>query len=338
MNQKITIRGQEYTISGIDGTGTKFILVSQTGEQVALGMEAALLDVYTKQVMVDFDRFMNVQELENAITQVDRYLSGNGAYHRMKELAPALSLPQEVFVKRVEDFKNFYSQKYPNRVQTVEVPKPEILGVEKAPEMVVPTVNVQNVPMMDMNEVSSISEPEENTEKFIPIRNINVMEVTHDQKNILLFLNGKYEGYEISEDFTHARDPRTGTTYVLSINDLGQVQMIDTNRNITRELERTAPLTDTRKIFINGLDVEELNNLINTSPNVAEVRYATALKNGLKEEFGVDDTMLIEPERIKQKVLTERMGFISHLTISFLVGILGGIALMIVGNSISVLF
>ncbi len=332
MNQTMTIREKEYTISSVDGTGTKFILVSQTGEQVALGIDVALLDVYTKQVMADFDRFMNVGELENTIRQVERYLSSNGAYQRMKELVPNITLPQELFMKRAEEFKNFYVQKYPDRVSMVEVPQPEVISVEQ--EQMVNNVQ-ESVPVVEVPNENNMNVE---TRNYIPIRNINVMEVTHDQKSILLFLNGKYEGYEISEDFTHARDPRTGTTYVLSMNENGQVQMIDTNRNVTRELERTAPLTDTRKIFINGLDVEELNNLINTSPNVAEVQYATALKNGLKEEFGVDDTMLIEPAKIKQKVMADRMGFISHLTISFLVGILGGIVLMILGNSISVLF
>lgn len=368
MNQTMTIRGQEYTISSVDETGTKFILTSNTGEQVALGMDAALLDVYTKQVMADFDHFMDVQELENTIGQVDLYLSGNGAYKRMKELAPSITISNEVLTKRAEDFRNFYVQKYPNRVTPI-VEVPEVMSVMPNVEQAV-AVNVEpegnwNVPvtntvsntdmmsasMPNTNEVPMQNEPmnfgevatenpvmEEDTRNFIPIRNINVMEVTHDQKNILLFLNGKYDGYEISEDFSHARDPRTGTTYVLSVNEVGQVQMIDTNRNVARELERTSPLTETKEIFIRGLSLEELEELIKTSSNIAEVQYATDVKNGLKSEFNVDDTMLIEPAKVKQKMLQERMGFISHLTISFLVGILGGIALMIVGNSISILF
>lgn len=414
MNQSITNHGKVYQITSVDPTGTKFILTSETGENVALGMDAAILDTYTKQVIADMEGFAHVDDLKNKISDVDRYLSNNGVYLRMKELVPALPLPMEMLTNRMEELSAYFTQKYPDRI-VPEMPVVEEVSMEQPEVRVMPeeetmmpsmgvdipnTVNVEpgimDIPTVNpmVNEVANVipetmnaepngiwsnsvdntfnsvsstegpamefpsmqpaetisSMPEMNNvvenptinptitnQVFTPILQINSMLINHDQKIIRQFLAERYEGYEVNEDFSIARNPRTGETYYLSINE-GQVQMINTNHNIDHELEKTSPLTDTRKIYIQNLDPDGLNEIIMNSKNMAEVSFAEKIKAGEKEKYGVDDTQLIEPAKIKKMARDNAMGFISHLTISFLVGVLGGVSLMVIGNSIMTLF
>lgn len=364
MKQNMVIRGKEYEITSIDSTGTKFILTGTSGEQVALGIIDAMLDVYTKQVMAGMDKYSNSEELKNSIMNVEDCLSMNGAYKRMKELSPASSLPKDVVEKRAEDLVSYFTKKYPNRVVTpVEnvIPKveniveqnetPAILGQEETKEEAIPlnqtvTNNVVEASTKEESDVVESSNVDGNeTEskediKFVSIQDVNVMLINHDQKIIRQFLMEKYAGYEVNEDFSLARDPRTGEMYRTILNDTGLVQLISTNRDLKQELASTPALSEARIAELNAMSINELRQLRDITTNLAEVNLINEIISGRKASSEFDNTMLIDQEFIEEKVpqKVKNLGFISHLTISFLVGVLGGIALMVVGNSISMFF
>lgn len=341
MNQTVIIRGNTYTIENVDQTKEKFLLKGVNGQLCYVGINSLITNVYAKEIQkLSLESFANVDEYKAAISNVDMILKTSPAYGRIKEFVPephrAISdaFLNEAVSKLVDAFEKLYPNKKVVHTETLEEPKYEpISKVEPAPQ----SVGLYEGAKQEVNNNNGVLLPPEG-EEWTLVTDIDVMGISLDQKNIHQYLKDKYRGYMVNKDFSKAWDPRNGKVSLLSFDNTGLVQMIAEEDNNSRTIEKTMPLTEARKIYIQNLSIEELDNFIKTSKNIAEINYANQVKAGLKNEYDVEETQLIETAKIKKLVRDERTGFISNLAISFLVGVLGGVTLMVVGNAISILF
>lgn len=321
MNGKVMIQNKAYEIVRVESNGINVVLRDEIGKEFASNGGAILLKIYTDAVMERMDTFENVADMRNQISDVPTFLEKNLAYQKMKQLLPTLILPAHVVEQRSAELCKELEKRIVIFPEISEEPQKEIQKVEEKPV------------------IDEKVEKEEDTVEFIPIRDVNPMLINHDQKLIRSYLMDRYPEYEVNEEFTIARNPRyEDDTYYLSINDSGEPQMISTKRNLKEEIANTPALTEAEILALENMSINELREERKKTSNLLKVNKINEIIAARKMGSEFDETVVVDQdffEKMKASKAQYAFGFVSNLTISFLVGVFGGVVLMVVGNAIA---
>lgn len=320
MNDKVIIQDKFYDIVRADGVNV--ILRDNDGNEFSSNAGGILLNMYIKEVLNDLSSFENVENMRTLISDVNSYMQKNAAYVKLHSLLPMLILPGNIVETKVNELCNEYMRLYPSVIEPVE---------PKYIEPITPKEPVDDV--IDEVEIKDATDFE--NEVFTPIREVNPMLINHDQKIMRSYLIDRYPEYEVNEEFTLVRNPRNnGEMYNILINDSGEPQMISTKRNIKEEIANTPALSEAQIIELENMSINELREERKKTSNLLKVNKINEIITARKTGSEFDETIVVDKDFFNKLKFKEAnaFGFISNLTISFLVGVLGGIVLMILAN------
>ncbi len=322
MNDKVIIQDKFYDIVRADGVNV--ILRDSEGNEFASNAGGILLNMYIKEVLNDLSSFENVENMRTLISDVNLYMQKNAAYVKLHSLLPMLILPENIVEVKVNELCNEYMRLYPSVIEPVE---------PKYIEPITPKEPVDDV--IEEVEIKTPDELENEEDVFTPIREVNPMLINHDQKIMRSYLIDRYPEYEVNEEFTLVRNPRNNDEmYNILINDSGEPQMISTKRNIKEEIANTPALSEAQIMELENMSINELREERKKTSNLLKVNKINEIITARKTGSEFDETIVVDKDFFNKLKFRESnaFGFISNLTISFLVGVLGGIVLMILAN------
>lgn len=322
MNDKVIIQDKFYDIVRADGVNV--ILRDSEGNEFASNAGGILLNMYIKEVLNDLSSFENVENMRTLISDVNLYMQKNAAYVKLHSLLPMLILPENIVEVKVNELCNEYMRLYPSVIEPVE---------PKYIEPITPKEPVDDV--IEEVEIKTPDELENEEDVFTPIREVNPMLINHDQKIMRSYLIDRYPEYEVNEEFTLVRNPRNNDEmYNILINDSGEPQMISTKRNIKEEIANTPALSEAQIMELENMSINELREERKKTSNLLKVNKINEIITARKTGSEFDETIVVDKDFFNKLKFRESnaFGFISNLTISFLVGVLGGIVLMIFAN------
>ena len=325
MKDKVIIQDKIYDIERAEGCNV--ILKDQDGNEFSSNAGSILLNMYIKEVQNDLNSFDSVENMRSLISNVDLYMQKNGAYVKLHTLLPMLILPNNIVESKVNELCEEYMRLYPSVIEPVE---PRYIEPIEA-----------KVPVDDLyeeNDEIQFIVPEEDIneeETFTLIRNVNPMLINHDQKIMRSYLMDRYPDYEVNDEFTVVRNPKNlDEMYNIFINDSGETQMISTKRNIAEEIANTPALSESQIMELENMSINQLRDERNRTSNLLKVNKINEIIAARKTGSEFDETIVVDKDFFNKVNLKQAnaFGFISNLTISFLVGVLGGIVLMILAN------
>ncbi len=323
MNDKVIIQDKFYDI--VRAEGVNVILRDQDGNEFASNAGGILLNMYIKEVLNDLSSFENVDNMRTLISDVHLYMQKNEAYVKLHSLLPMLILPENVVEAKVDELCDEYMRLYPSVIEPV------------APKYIEPIE--AKIPVDDVIDEIQFIVPEDEevaeSDVFTIVRDVNPMLINHNQKIMRSYLMDRYPEYEVNEEFTLVRNPRNlDEMYNIFINDSGETQMISTKRNIKEEIANTPALSEAQIMELENMSINELREERKKTSNLLKVNKINEIIAARKTGSEFDETIVVDQDffnKLKFKQ-ANALGFISNLTISFLVGVLGGIVLMILAN------